>query len=341
MIEERDPDPRDERVRQLEAEMAELRSAMRRLTDSANGSHAPADASTSTRRGLLRLAGAAAIGAVGASMASSSPAAANNGIEPNNQDSQTIVTYTGAATVGNGISFISYPGGGNVTVGSAESRAAVAAWTAEPSGLRNGLHGWTNISTGAGVVAEHGAIAGTALKAIALPESGLGISASGQTAVAANGGQIAFQAAGPIGFYSAGNTRCAMWISPNAGGAPRTVPSTRTDAHQAGEIDFAAGSLWLCTASGTPGTWVSLGGASTGGFHPITPSRVYDSRGTGGPLAAGASRAVSVANAIDPASLQVSTPDIVPSPLKISRPAWANGVRSDAVSPAMMKPSRA
>jgi hypothetical protein len=50
--------------------------------------------------------------------------------------------------------------------------------------------------------------------------------------------------------------------------------------------------LWT---SGTPGTWRKLTGpAAAGAFHAISPQRVYDSRGTDGPIADGAERSLSV-----------------------------------------------
>ncbi len=63
------------------------------------------------------------------------------------------------------------------------------------------------------------------------------------------------------------------------GGLP--VPTSRTDAHSFGEIALDRNNdLWLCTASGSPGSWTRLGGASTSGAQVLlnTPVRVYDSR---------------------------------------------------------------
>ncbi len=69
-------------------------------------------------------------------------------------------------------------------------------------------------------------------------------------------------------------------------------------------IEDAAGNLFVCVATGAPGTWRKLAGpAAAGAFHAISPTRVYDSRGGGGKLADGAERNVSVAgpNAGNPA----------------------------------------
>jgi len=69
-------------------------------------------------------------------------------------------------------------------------------------------------------------------------------------------------------------------------------------------IEDDAGNLFVCVASGVPGTWRKLAGpTSAGAFHAISPTRVYDSRGSGGKLADGAERNVSMAgpNAGNPA----------------------------------------
>ena len=77
------------------------------------------------------------------------------------------------------------------------------------------------------------------------------------------------------------------------------APITLTNAHQAGELyEDEAGILWLCVAAGTPGTWREIGGAtSAGAFHPIAPQRVFDSR-TGTKLATGEERLIPVSASI-------------------------------------------
>jgi hypothetical protein len=104
------------------------------------------------------------------------------------------------------------------------------------------------------------------------------------------------------------------------GSTPKTVPPTRTDAHQRGEIDTdASGDLWYCVAAGTPGTWRKLSGATTAGtFHAITPTRVYDSRRAEpapGILAAGASRTIAVKDGrdIDTGAVDTTKLNIVPA----------------------------
>ena len=70
-----------------------------------------------------------------------------------------------------------------------------------------------------------------------------------------------------------------------------------TDPWLAGDIILDAhGNLFACVTSGTPGVWRKLAGPATAGaFHAISPQRVYDSRGTDGPIADGQERVISVA----------------------------------------------
>ncbi|QXC62324.1 hypothetical protein KSP35_05830 [Aquihabitans sp. G128] len=75
----------------------------------------------------------------------------------------------------------------------------------------------------------------------------------------------------------------------------RSTPGTK------GAIVHDRDDLWLCLASGTPGTWRKLGGANTAGsFHVLpAPARIYDSRsgtlpavGTKKPLSPNAARSL-------------------------------------------------
>ena len=95
------------------------------------------------------------------------------------------------------------------------------------------------------------------------------------------------------------------------------APPTRVGpSFQAGDVEFDTdGTLWICTADGSPGQWRRLGGTTTAGsFTAIAPTRVYDSRApqpAPGPLANMATRTISVADGRD-ASGTVTAPAIVP-----------------------------
>ena len=77
------------------------------------------------------------------------------------------------------------------------------------------------------------------------------------------------------------------------------------------------GDLWYCVGSGTPGDWRRLSGSATaGGFHPIGPFRMYDSRlgsyPISGKITANSNRGVSVADGRDDEGV-VTTVDAVPT----------------------------
>lgn len=72
----------------------------------------------------------------------------------------------------------------------------------------------------------------------------------------------------------------------------RNPPPERSIAYDSGTLAVSSDgsreqlSLWLCTNSGTPGTWRKLAGADTAGAFHVLPStvRVYDSRPGNAPL---------------------------------------------------------
>jgi hypothetical protein len=102
--------------------------------------------------------------------------------------------------------------------------------------------------------------------------------------------------AGPIGgydLYAGGFGRLGFVQSDIVG-----PPGSSFLSHTGDLFVDAAGSLWVCVASGNPGSFRKLAGPATAGaLHPINPARVYDSRLSGGPLAAGATRTISVSTA--------------------------------------------
>ena len=72
--------------------------------------------------------------------------------------------------------------------------------------------------------------------------------------------------------------------------------------HRAGEVayDGTTNALWVCITDGNPGTWRKLAGVGTAGaFHPISPSRVWDSRKVNATISTGQTATVSVADKID------------------------------------------
>jgi hypothetical protein len=178
---------------------------------------------------------------------------------------------------------------GIVSIASAASSIAVAADNAAGVGVR-----------GTGTTGVRGEATNTAVRAVG--------DQFGVRSASANGYSIATDRAGIA----------SLWLRTDNDGTPRTAPPGRSDVHQAGEIETDGnGDLWYCYAGGTPGSWRRLAGATTAGsFHAVTPFRVYDSRAAApapGPLAAGSSRDVSVADARDTTSGAVVTANAVPA----------------------------
>ena len=89
----------------------------------------------------------------------------------------------------------------------------------------------------------------------------------------------------------------AVYLGPNGGPPPESAAP-----HLYGEVTMdEGGSLWACVQDGTPGTWRRLADRTSAGlFHPIAPTRVFDSRRpkpSPGVLRGGRSKIVSVASA--------------------------------------------
>jgi hypothetical protein len=347
------PRPTDDRVHELEAKVAQLTALVERLTSGA-GTAGPEAASTtaaddtvpvavtSSRRGMLKLAGAAAVGAVGVAVASSMPAAADNGITQTNELLQTNILYKGNASTGNGFLFQASNGGSGFPNSSSTYPAALAAWSVAGANQKHGFYGSSNSASGFGVVAENNAN-GVGLKAtggsagatttgtsFGLFATSSGAASYGVGAVGGGSGSSGVIGAGDYagvsgtssgyGVASLITTKANLFLQPDntpSGGAatPKTAPPTRSDAHLAGEMECVGGDLWFCVKDGTPGTWRRISGlAGAGGFHAITPTRVYDSRGMtpGGPLAALSTRDLPIRDKVDPLNYAVLQANAIP-----------------------------
>jgi hypothetical protein len=71
-----------------------------------------------------------------------------------------------------------------------------------------------------------------------------------------------------------GGGHAAVWL------VPRTVAGPATDASVKGEVLVDSdGVMWLCTADGTPGTWIRI--SHGGARYLASPQRAYDSRTSG------------------------------------------------------------
>lgn len=277
----------ESKVRELEAQLAALSAEVEQLRESATEAPAP----VASRRGLLKLAGAAAAGAAATAWTGSGQAAALDGApiavgqvvsSTTNTRLPTIYVYANSngdaplvgGVAGNLFLVRDAPDTG-VTDNDSQSPtfpAAVGGYAFRS--VKNGLYGYTR-------------------------QSGYGVVGRGV-------GDLS------VGVYAAGR-KANVEMLPSG-----EAPATRTDAHNAGEMLIDANrDVWVCVTSGSPGTWRKLTGpAAAGSFHALAPSRVYDSRvnvPAPGTLSAGANRTISVAAKRDINSGAVTTDNIVPA----------------------------
>lgn len=240
------------------------------MTYDATSPDAPEDGPTSSRRSLLRTvaigaAGAAAVGVAGIVGANPAAAADPNdfalNVESNPQPTRTGANYTGPNVAS------------SFTIESGTRPAAGANDTILNNAFANAGTAFIGIANGGDN-----------------PPQKIGV--IGWSKVAAGTGVIGFT--GAAGAYGGEFFGGQAEVRLRPGG---DAPITLTTAHQAGELyEDATGTLWLCVAAGTPGSWREIGGTtSSGAFHAISPKRVYDSRtAPAGKLQAGEDRTISV-----------------------------------------------
>ncbi|MEL6891434.1 MAG: hypothetical protein AAFP84_07555 [Actinomycetota bacterium] len=319
----------------LRREVAELRERVAQLSASTRQSSPPAhreadaaaEASVSRRNWVRAAAGAAVVGTAAA--LAPRPAAA---VDPNdvvlgavNTTTQpTTINFTGNEDIG----FLAQSGTEFFATASSVD-AALAGWTSRTQhpvgvyGFTNvnssnaaGVVGTSDLNAGAGIRAEHRR-SGVGLRATSV--SGTAVSTQGAIGVDSSGNVVGLQgrSTSGLGADMAGG-QAAMLLSGSG-----TDPTTRTNAHAAGEVDVAVppGSttereLWFCADGGSPGVWRKLAGAGTAGaFHPAAPGRAYDSRvlvPNPGMLATGVDRTVSVADGRDADTGEITLADLVP-----------------------------
>ena len=297
----------------------------------------PSDFSTTTddtprtRRNLLRLAGAAAVGTAVAVVGSAGNAAAAGALTTDSVGNSASGP-TGLQVNGSAISYgIGVTDNGLGSVPTAVNRSAVLGHALDGA-FHYGVSGYLDTTTvgsdGAGVKG-YASIFGIGVTGYAENYEGVvgtsagtlgrsvGVVGIGKTGVMGSGREVGVSAysedPGGLALYAAG--RCgaikfASWAGP---------PSTRTEAYEASVLDNDGNDgLWWSYAGGTPGKWQKIAGPGTAGaFHPITPTRVYDSRRAGSTPAGVLSTAmnpryVSIKDQRDIATGNVTTTDIVP-----------------------------
>ena len=271
-----------DRIEQLEAQVASLTERLETLLESAQPAPKPPHlepvdaaevdvvdvvdraptAPTASRRNLLKLAaGAAAGGAVVAASSASGRIAAADG-DPLRAGP---TTSTRAANRTDKALDYSNPPGGPQTTGLLGPGPANIFLARDRTG--------TIEIIGQELSSYPAAVAGYARNVV-------GHGVYGYSSTAAGVGVVGYGTAAATGLLARGG-RANIELH-NDGDAP----ASRTDAHSRGEmIADSNGGLWYCTASGSPGTWQRLGAAGTAGaLTLIAPARVYDSRSGQEPL---------------------------------------------------------
>lgn len=234
------------------------------MTDHADAHIEPEAAS---RRTMLRTMAAGAAGVAVATVAGARPAAAADGdalllgspATPNTHETQTRTLYSGPT--------------------------APSSFTIEA--------GPNAAANNDGIITGVTASAGTAFLGVANEDGNQGVGVIGWSKKPLGTGLIGFTGgAGAYGGEFFGG-RAEIRLRPG-GTAPIVEPFA---AHEVGELfEDASGTLWLCIAAGTPGSWLVLGGPlAAGAFHAISPKRVYDSRSGAGKVGPSEDRTISVA----------------------------------------------
>ena len=288
---------------------------------------------SSTRRGVLKLAGATAAGAL-ASAARAGRAAADTGYTTGGSISVGDVVrqqLNGSRPGEAGFLFatVSTPA---LTSNLATFPSALAGWSLDGV-TEAGVHGVSDTANGKGVVGEgeigvYGASNTTGVAGVSTTLTSTGVSGSagryGVTgeAMATEGVGVRGAALGDegIGVYGNGGylgvrgyTEATNGIGGSFAGRAGALqvstwligaPPDRGIAFEPGVIEAdAQGDLWFCYKGGNPGNWRKITGRSTAGaFHAVSPGRVYDSRAAApspGAIASEQSRTISVADKRD------------------------------------------
>jgi hypothetical protein len=286
------------------AELTELRALVHQLRQATTTASAvdptPVEEPATNRRQLLKLAGAAAVGAVAAGAAglgAQQAAAADNGA--------LLIGATNLPTAGStNPTLLNFAGSGNL-IGTftpafavSDSGSASTTFPAAVAGMATakvnyGVTGYSTRSSGYGVAAIGQSSAGGAY---IHSDAAVG-------AVVESGSTVAL--------VVGGTGRLGLEANPSVFSGPPLVGT-----YSQGELlRDGAGNLWYCIAAGSPGSWRKVAGPpAAGAFHVVSPTRVYDSRLPGptpGKIAWGQTRTLSIANGIDIVTGLINQPNLV------------------------------
>jgi len=239
------------RVEELEARLSELTQVPPSAGEPTMARSG--DRTTTSRRDLFKLAGAAAVGGAAASLFAASPASAADGSlqtgTTNTEEGPTWLRYDGSGSIGSTDLLTVYDG---PSFNASDYPSAVAGWAAGgAAAIANGVYGYSTQSNGYGTIGLGNGGASTH-----------GVSASS----AAGYGLVAQGGLAPIRIEPAGTP-----------GAPTS------GAHALGEVYVDSnGVIYKCVTAGAPGTWAPLNST----VLLASPARVIDTRkGTGMPSA--------------------------------------------------------
>lgn len=253
---------------------------------------AASDIDESRRRLFGKGAAVAAVAAV-AGLASSSKANAANG------DTMLVGATNSATTVTTLIQ-----GGSTFRVNDGTTSGAASIYGVQGSSAgTSGVRGDATMTGGRGV---YGLAGGS---------SGIGVYGQFNTGGTESGTGVLGQSSNGTGVIGRGTSfDLYAGTSGRVGMAAATVSATASGSIGTIARD-ADGVLWYCYAANK---WQRIGGAAlAGGFTPINPVRVFDSRNSGFPtpgvFAAGSSRVVNVKDGRDQTTGALTVPDAVPT----------------------------
>jgi len=148
--------------------------------------------------------------------------------------------------------------------------------------------GQTTISSAQTKLSATGVIANDGALMVEAPNADYGIVGSGKSVGVVGKGPIGLYGEGTVGGVFTG-TDVALSLTPRGTPGPASTESLKGDL-----LVDANGVLWLCTASGTPGSWIEV---SHGGTRMLpAPYRAYSSTdpGKGGTIARGEKRTIPI-----------------------------------------------
>jgi hypothetical protein len=218
------------------------------------------------------------------------------------------LTATGVAVVA-GATPAAAANGDALVVGQQKTGTATTSLTSTIAGGAAFIVENPSTESSSGFYARNGASSGIAASGAVIGDSAArpGVSGSSSTSTGVRGvsaavsmtqaGVVGFATAGGIGVLGTSTTGIGVLAQSSSGTAAqisggradiyfsranfRGLPTEDAYAHRFGElVRDSDGTLWYCTANGTPGTWRKVTGRDTAGsFHVLdAPARIYDSR---------------------------------------------------------------